>query len=160
MIMNIELGKGLDKLHFGMSREAFKAFMGEPDEVEELANEDEVDDRSEVWHYDEMEISASFDEQEDWRLTSMAVSSPDFTFEGVDLIGLSQQEVMAQTELMDLGDALIEDVSENGQTSHQMVFLPEVSLNLWFDNGLLSEIQWGPYWSEEEEILIWPGEDL
>jgi hypothetical protein len=156
---NIELGKGLDNLQFGMSREQFKEIMGEPDEVEVMENEDLPEDTSEAWHYDEIELSASFDQMEEWRLTSLAVSSPEYTFEGVDLIGLSQQEVMDQVDLMELGDVSIEELSEEEDNSQQIATLLDVSLNLWFDNGILSEIQWGPYWDEEEEELVWPGQE-
>jgi len=156
---NIQLGNGLDNLQFGITREAFKAIMGEPDEVEVIENEDFPEDQSEAWHYDEVELSASFDKIEDWRLTSLAVSSPDYTFEGIDLIGLSQQEVMEQIEMMELGDVSIEELSEDEENSQQIATLLDVSLNLWFDNGILSEIQWGPYWDEEEEELVWPGEE-
>ena len=156
---NIELGKGLDKLYFGMDREAFRDIMGEPDEIETIENEELPEDMSEAWHYDDVELSASFDNLEDWRLTSLAVSSPDYTFEGIDLIGLSQQEVMEQIEMMDLGDVSIEELSDDEESSQQIATLLDVSLNLWFDNGMLTEIQWGPYWDEEEEELIWPGED-
>jgi hypothetical protein len=152
----IELGKGLDNLYFGMSRDEFKEIMGEPDEVESIENEDLPEDLSEAWHYDDMELSASFDKMEDWRLTSLAVSSDNFSFEGIDLIGLSQQEVMEQIEMMGLGDISIEELSDNEENSQQIATILDVSLNLWFDNGILTEIQWGPFWDEEEEELIWP----
>ena len=153
---NIELGKGMEKLYFGMDREAFREIMGEPDEIETIENEELPQDQSEAWHYDDVELSASFDKLEDWRLTSLAVSSPDFTFEGIDLIGQSQQEVMEQIEMMGLGDVSIEELSDDEENSQQIATLLDVSLNLWFDNGVLTEIQWGPYWDEEEEELIWP----
>ena len=151
------LGKGLGKIHFGMKRQELKAILGEPDEVETIVNEDLEEDSSEVWHYDELEISAAFDELEDWRLTSLAVSSPEFTFEGVDLIGLSQQEVLDQIELMGLGDVTMDEISGEEEANQQIAFVQEASLNLWFDAGKLSEIQWGPFWDEQEDEAIWPG---
>ncbi|WP_462317874.1 hypothetical protein [Marinilabilia sp.] len=154
----IELGKGLDNLIFGMTRDDFKKIMGEPDEVEAIENEEMPDELSEAWHYDEVELSASFDKLEEWRLTSLAVSSKDYSFEGVDLIGLSQQEVLDQLDIMGLGDISIEEVSDDEENSQQIATLLDVSLNLWFDNGVLSEIQWGPYWDEDEEDFIWPEE--
>ncbi len=159
MRQNIVLGKGLDNMHFGMLREEIKGILGEPDEIEKIVNEDLDEDNSEVWHYDELEISAAFDELEDWRLTSFAVSSPDYTFEGVDLIGLSQQEVLDQIDLMGLGDVTIDEVSEGEEVNQQIAFVQEASLNLWFDNGKLSEIQWGPFWDEEEDEVIWPSDE-
>jgi len=155
----IELGKGLGDLYFGMSKEDFRAIMGDPDEVETMQNEDLPEDVTEAWHYDEVELSASFDKMEDWRLTSLAVSSDEYSFEGVDLIGLSQSEVMEQIEILGLGDVYLEELSDNEEDSQQIATILEVSLNLWFDNGILTEIQWGPFWDEEEEEFIWPEDE-
>ncbi|GAO30574.1 hypothetical protein [Geofilum rubicundum] len=153
---DIKLGKGLDKLKFGMTREEVKAAIGEPNEVENYNPLEEDEGESEAWHYDELELSASFDEEDDFKLTSLAVSSSDYLFEGVNLIGLSQEEVMQQVELMDLGDVELETVAEDDTMQQSVGSIPEASLNLWFEDGQLSEIQWGPFWDEDEECYIWP----
>jgi hypothetical protein len=153
---DIKLGKGLDKLIFGMTREEVKAAIGEPNEVENYNPLEEDEGESEAWHYDELELSASFDEEDDFRLTSLAVSSSEYLFEGVNLIGLSQEEVMQQVELMDLGDVELEAVAEDDSMQQSVGSIAEASLNLWFEDGQLSEIQWGPFWDEDEECYIWP----
>ncbi len=153
---DIKLGKGLDKLKFGMTREEVKAAIGEPNEVENYNPLEEDEGESEAWHYDELELSASFDEEDDFRLTSLAVSSAEYLFEGVNLIGLSQEEVMQQVELMDLGDVELEAVAEDDSLQQSVGSIAEASLNLWFEDGQLSEIQWGPFWDEDEECYIWP----
>jgi hypothetical protein len=66
---------------------------------------------------------------------------------------------MEQIEMMGLGDVSIEELSDDEENSQQIATLLDVSLNLWFDNGVLTEIQWGPYWDDEEEELIWPEEE-
>lgn len=151
---NVLLGKGALDLVFGMTRDEVKAVIGEPDEVEAFA--DDEDGQSEAWHYDDYELSATFDETDDWRLTSLAVSSPEFLFEGVNLLGLSSEEVIQQLEIMDLGDVSLEEISDEDSPEQQVATIIEVSLNLWFEDGLLTEIQWGPYWDEDEEEYIWP----
>jgi len=152
---NIKLGKGLDKLKFGMTRDQVTDAIGEPNEIENYNPLEEDEGESIAWHYDELELSASFDEEDDYRLTSIAVSSSEYLFEGVNLIGLSEEEVMQQIELMDLGDVELETMEE--ESALQSVgSIQEVSLNLWFENGELSEIQWGPFWDEEEDSYIWP----
>lgn len=153
---NIKLGSGLGALKFGMTREEVKAALGEPNEIENYNPLEEDEGQSEAWHYDEMELSANFDEEDNFKLTSLAVSSPDYLFEGVNLIGLSQEEVMQQIEMMDLGEVEMEDVAEEEVTQQMVCSIAEVSLNLWFEEGQLSEIQWGPYWDEDEECYIWP----
>jgi hypothetical protein len=151
---NVLLGKGALDLVFGMTRDEVKAVIGQPDEVETFA--DDEDGQSEAWHYDEYELSATFDEADDWRLTSLAVSSPEFLFEGVNLIGLSSEEVIQQLEIMDLGDVSLEEIADEEVPEQQVATIIEVSLNLWFEEGSLTEIQWGPFWDEDEEEYIWP----
>lgn len=153
---NIKLGSGLGTLKFGMTREEVKAALGEPNEIENYNPLEEDEGQSEAWHYDEMELSANFDEEDNFKLTSLAVSSPDYLFEGVNLIGLSQEEVMQQIEMMDLGEVEMEDVAEEEVAQQMVCSIAEVSLNLWFEERQLSEIQWGPYWDEDEECYIWP----
>lgn len=152
---NIELGKGVDNLKFGLTREKVALLMGEPSEKETIDGDDEMG-TSEAWHYDELELSLTFDEDDDWKLTTIAASSPEFTFEGVDLLGLSQEEVMQQIEIMNLGDIETEEIVGEENEDQQVATVSEVSLNLWFEDGKLSEIQWAPYWDEEEEEYIWP----
>ena len=78
---NIELGKGVDNLKFGLTREKVALLMGEPSEKETIDGDDEMG-TSEAWHYDELELSLTFDEDDDWKLTTIAASSPEFTFDG------------------------------------------------------------------------------
>jgi len=152
---DIKLGNGIGELKFGMTRKQVKIILGEPDEIEQIEDDGETG-ASEAWHYDSKELSVTFDEEEEWRLTAMAASSASITFEGVDLLGLSQEETMQQIELMNLGEIEIDDVIDEDEDRQQVASIPEVSLNLWFDEGVLSEIQWGPFWDDEEETYIWP----
>ncbi len=153
---NVILGKGTNTLTFGMTRDEIKNIFGEPDEIERYPAGDDDEGESEAWHYDEHELSATFDEVDDWKLTALAVSSPDFLFEGINLLGLSTEEVIQQLEIMDLGDVSIEEVAGDDSVDQQVATIIEASLNLWFEDGLLTEIQWGPFWDEEEEKYIWP----
>ena len=77
-------------------------------------------------------------------------------FEGINLIGLSQEDVLQQIELMAIGDVEIDSISDDDNESQIVASIADVSLNLWFEDDHLSEIQWGPFWDEEEERYIWP----
>ena len=152
---NVILGEGVLNVKFGMTRDAVKAALGEPDEIENFDDEED-EGQTEAWHYDEHELSATFDEVDDWRLTSLAVSSPDFLFQGVNLIGLSNEEVIQQIEIMDLGEVSMEEISDDELPDQQVATIVDASLNLWFEEGILTEIQWGPYWDEDNDEYIWP----
>ncbi len=156
MNKNILLGKGLENLPFGISKEEFEKTLGKPDDIE--IYEDDEYGITENWHYDAFELSATFEDVDGLILTNLAVSSPEFTFDGSDFINRSLEEVIQQIELLDLGEIEIDNMNEEGEEdlSQIMVSIPDVSLNLWFDDGVLTEILWAPFWDEEEEEFIWP----
>lgn len=148
---NIEIGKGFGAIQFGMNRDDIKKIAGEPDEVENY-DHDEVDGgRAEAWHYDEPEISFAFEEFNDWNLTSIAVSSSDFMLEGKQLMGLQVEEVVKILKSLKIGQVDQEDYSSDDSPDLKLVTIDEAGLNLWFDEGILTEIQWSPIWDEEEE---------
>ncbi|MCU4162843.1 hypothetical protein [Carboxylicivirga caseinilyticus] len=154
----ITLGQGLGQLIFGMNRDEVLKIMGEPSEKEKLAGDNESG-AMEAWHYDDQDLSLSFEEDADWRLLSITTASPDVLFEGLDLIGLSQGEVMEQMEVFNLGEFEMEDLSEDGSAMQMVATNNDFSLNLFFDNDLLTEIQYGPFFDDEDGVVIWPDEE-
>jgi DNA-binding PucR family transcriptional regulator len=150
----IKAGKGINTIIFGCKRELLKRTLGEPTEKEIYNATEEEDYQTEDWHYDELETSFSFDEEDGWRLTTIATSSPEATIKGKKLIGLSVDEALAETENMDLGDNQLEDFSDEGENQKLISFL-DTGINLWFENDVLSEIQWAVLWSDED-TPEWP----
>mgnify|MGYP001233973985 FL=1 len=76
---NIHKGVGLGNLKFGIYTTDVEEELGNPSEAEK--NEDE----GENWHYDDYDMSMSFDA--DSRLVTIAVSDESYLLEGVSLIG-------------------------------------------------------------------------
>lgn len=157
-MQEITLGQGLDKLTFGISREEVRNILGEPSEVEKFEGDKETG-AMEAWHYDEQHLSLAFEEDSEWRLLSITSASSEILFEGIDLIGLSQSEVMEQMEVFNLGEFIIEDLSEEVLMEQIVATNTDFSLNLFFDGDILAEIQWGPFWDDEKEQPIWPEEN-
>lgn len=149
-IKNIIVGGGLGTIKFGMSRDELKEILGEPDEVDTT----DEDYPTESWHYDEIELSAEFDEEDDWKLVTLAVSSPEFELERMKLIGMTKDEVMEKIKDLEFGRIKMENVSEEGNNS-ALISIEDSSLNLWIEDGVLSEIQWGSYYDGEDRP-IWP----
>lgn len=152
---DITLGQGLGDIKFGLNRDDIKAVLGEPSEIEAMDG-DKESGAMEAWHYDEQHLSLSFEEDCNWKLTSITSASPEILFEGIDLIGLSQGEVMEQMEVFNLGEFELEDISNDILPNQSIATNPDFSLNLFFDHDNLTEIQWGPFWDEESEMPMWP----
>jgi len=154
-VKDIKIGHGLGYITFGDSKEKIKHLLGEPNEVDTFNASGEEDGYlTEAWHYDEQEFSLSFDEEDNWKLTTISISSPDCQFNGVNLIDKSIDEVLEILQGEDLGDNELDDLSDENIDQKLISFLA-ASLNLWFENSKLSEIQWGVLWSDEDTPR-WP----
>lgn len=154
-IKDIKPGEGLGEIKFGMTREQIKDILGQPDDIDHYADSDLDEDESESWHYDELELSLSFDEDADWKLVTIAVSSPNYEFRGKKLIGLGSDDLLEELNGLSLGDFDTEDWSSEEVPDHKLISYPDSQINFWLEDGELTEIQWGPLFMDEETIQ-WP----
>jgi len=154
-VSDVIVGSGLGDIKFGYSKEKLKYLLGEPNEIDTYNASGEEDGYlTESWHYDEHEFSVSFDEEDNWKLTTISISSPECMFNGNQLVGKEMDNVLQLLEKEDLGENELDDLSDDNIDQKLISFLPS-SLNLWFEDGKLSEIQWGVLWSDED-TPNWP----
>ncbi|MCB9189742.1 MAG: hypothetical protein H6599_10750 [Flavobacteriales bacterium] len=148
--MEIKIGIGVDQVKFGMVRSEVLQILGEPSEKELFSYSEEEEDLTEVWHYDDNEMSLSFDEADDWRLIMIAASDDSFTLNGKDIVGRSFEEVSSMLLEMGIKETEVEEVSE----FDKVIKIESESLNIWFDNNEASELQWGPKWSDDDTPIF------
>ena len=148
-IESIEESKGLGDLKFGFTREEVEKMLGKPDEKETLAYSKE--DHTEIWHYDELELSLSFDEDDDWELSTISITSDKYTFRGFQLIGMSKEQLEDELEELGIEDLQEEDWDNEDTPGLELLTSDELGINFWFDEGLLSEVEWGRFYEEEDD---------
>ena len=151
-LKEIKCGFGLGNLKFGMTKAEVKLILGEPSYIDKYSHSDSANDLTESWQYDELEISISFDEEEAWKLTMISVNSGFYEFKGKSLIGKSEKDVLAH---LNIEDTYLEDVSERDSENHKVIEIDEKSINFWFIDGVLDEIQWSPLFIDDDTIK-WP----
>lgn len=156
LLRDIQAGKGLGDLKFGMDRDAVKALLGEPDEKEQQSYSEDGSDNSESWHYDSLELSLSFDEEDDWRLVTIAVTSRSYQLDGLQPIRLTKEQLEEELEAIGVTDFVFEDHSTDESPSHELLASDSLAMNFWFDEDKCSEVQWGPFYNEDDSV-IWPG---
>ncbi len=154
-ITDIKIGHGLGDITFGDNKEKIKHLLGEPTEADTFNASGEEDGYlTEAWHFDEDEFSLSFDEEDNWKLTTISISSPEASFNGNQLIGKEMDDVLQFFDKEELGENELDDLSDEG-VDQKLVSFIRASLNLWFEDGKLSEVQWGVLWSDED-TPSWP----
>ena len=153
-IKAVKIGSGLGDIPFGISREKLIDLLGDPTETDQYSAVEDEDYVTESWHYDEHEFSVSFDEEDNWRLTTIAISSDEALLNDTALIGKDKASVIEILKTFNLGEMESEDISADIDNSELLSFV-ESSINFWFEDGVLSEIQWGVLW-EDEDTPKWP----
>ncbi len=154
MNMEIKVGIGLGDITFGSSKSNVKNIIGEPDEIEKL--DVPVDDEEillEQWHYDDMELSVSFELDDNEVLDTIAVSSSDYTINGISIIGKNINEINDLLISLQLGTFEKEDLSDEEEKTIVFRFI-ENNMNFWFEDDILSEIQWGPVFLNDPPVIF------
>jgi len=154
-LKEIKLGLGLGNLKFGMSRSEVKLFLGEPTNIDRFSYTDSNEDLTETWEYEDSNLSLSFDEEEDWKLLLISVTSNFYQLQGKNLIGLEKPTLIEELQKINFGTIHIEDCSENDSENTEVIEFEEKSLNLWLNDGVLDEIQWSPFFIDDDTIK-WP----
>ncbi|RXP46610.1 hypothetical protein EC396_13895 [Lutibacter sp. HS1-25] len=154
-LKEIKLGIGLGPVRFGMTKAEVKLILGEPSNAETFSYSDSDEDLTECWDYQDLELTLNFDEEEDWRLTMISVTSKFYELEGVSLIGLNGEDLLAQLTKLNIGNVEIEDFSEEDVFDNELIEIEDKSLSFWLNDDVLDEIQWTPFFIDED-TLDWP----
>ncbi len=153
-IKEIKPGIGLGILKFGMTRDQAKLILGSPDEIDKETYSDDEDDRTETWHFDDLELSLVFDCDFDWRLITLASSASFIELKSIKLVGKNIDDL--KKTLIGIG---ISDLNEDWLTGeipeHKVIESGDLGINFWIERDQLSEIQWAPLFLDDETI-IWP----
>ncbi len=145
-------GIGFDNLKFGMNEEEVIYILGKPDEVEVQ----EMDDGESVniYYYDEMGVSMSFDSMVDLRLVEIAFDDSQYTLQDVFFSGMSKELFLEHAD--DLGEFDVEDLSDEGSDVNELYSFEDKNINIWIRDGVVDSIQIGPNWSDDDEDILWP----
>ena len=141
-------GIGLGNLKFGSNRELVQKEIGNPTEIEKYALDDDDDDVTEAWHYDEEGLSISFDQEHAYVLSSIAISDEKFTLKGNPVIGLSKKEIDALFIKNNWGTLQADEEEPN------LYYVDDISCSMYFEEDQCSEIQFSPF--IEGNDFAWP----
>lgn len=154
-IQNINSGVGLGNLKFGLSRKQVKDFLGEPDDIDSYSYSDSEMDLTESWHFDELELSMSFDKEDDWRLVTISVSSDYYKFKNFNPIGVSKTDLLSELDKLGIVDLEYEDFATLENPTHELYSSDELGINFWLDDNFVTEVPWSPLFIDDETI-DWP----
>lgn len=143
----VKVGIGIGELLFGSSRDDVRKYLGSPDKIDIDRDTDGM--KHELWIYELIGGSVSFDEEDDFRLSIIETSSPLATLEGMCVIGLARDAVLSHLCRFGIGNMT------NNEDNLEKITFDDVELNLWFELDILRDIQWSVLFDEYDKIS-WP----
>jgi hypothetical protein len=149
----IKIGKGFDKIKLGMSQDEIKNMLGEPSETEEFSYAD--GDHSISYYYNDQGFEFTFESDNDYKLSYLAVHSPKFHLQDKIRIGMSKDDLMKSIQDLDLSQPEKEDLSDEDLPNQELYAFDKENINLWFVENMLDEIEIGPIW-KDDDTPIWP----
>lgn len=154
-------GVGLGELIFGSTFQETRAILGDPDDIGRSEEEDEETGEisiSEMWTYGSLGVTAHFDEDDDFKLGMLSVNAPKYKLEGLSLFGKKEADVLKLLKPLDYGKIDEEDVifeDDDEAPEGRLISFFDKEIEFWFADNKLNEIQWSPFWADDEN-RIWP----
>ena len=145
--LQIQPLKGIDGLKFGSSIDDAKNIFGEPDETETL-KDDILNADSLVYHYWEIGLSLFFNKQSNLTLTCIEIDSTQATLWGVLVFFMNEKQII---ELFKKNSYSKTD-SEQHEWGEKRVSFDDALMDLYFENGKLTSINFGLFPDEESYL--------
>ena len=151
MGVNIEIKpmEGLGELNFGVTKEEVERMVGAPEDVEEMDTENDI--RTLIWHYWSKGFSAFFDEDNNFKLSSLEVDNQMATLWGQLIFNMKEEELI---ELF-RSKGFKEIDTEEQEWGERRVSIDDAMVDLYFEEGELNSINFGVF-INDLEIAVWP----
>ena len=151
MGVNIEIKpmEGLGELNFGVTKEEVERMVGAPEDVEDTDGENDI--RTLIWHYWSKGFSAFFDEDNNYKLSSLEVDNQMATLWGQLIFNMKEEELIELFRSKGFKEIDIEE-QEWGE---RRVSIDDAMVDLYFEEGELNSINFGVF-INDLEIAVWP----
>lgn len=153
-LKDIKSGVGLGVIKFGMKRDDVKTLLGKATEVEKFSHPEKGTTVAESWHYDELDLSLSFDKEDDWKLVTFAVSGEEYQYKGKTFIGMKKDALLEVLKELKIDDLDFEDWASEDTPTQELIASDMVGINFWLEEEKVTEVQWGPLY--DDDGIDWP----
>ncbi|MEM6726714.1 MAG: hypothetical protein AAF598_21930 [Bacteroidota bacterium] len=133
-------GERLGEIVFGMTRNALTDLLGPPSEIEAYEYT-EAKLKAEDWHYDELEISVSFEEANDWTLSTIASSSQECHFRSLRPIGMSGGTLIEALKTLEIGEITEESFEDEEGDLTFVIRVPDAYISFWIVDDEVTDIE-------------------
>jgi len=154
--MQIIPGVGLGSIKFGFTEEGIINEIGKPDRIEDQ----QYIEGSEEWNRDlwyfQRNLTFTLDSEDDFRLGIISITGSGYPLFGKELFGSPLRLIKSTLTKHTNEIPKYENFTHAESELHECLAHEGTGLRFWFESGLLSEIQCGYLFEEDNETVIWP----
>jgi hypothetical protein len=149
----IVLGRGIGSIILGIPKKELADILGSPDEIENPEDPGRTD--WEIYNYNSINCSFSFDPDHDDRLVEISVENGYFHIGRKIRVGLRKADLPAAGAGLQLGECIIEDWKTEENPTRELISYSRTGLHLWLDDGIITAIKISTLLNEDG-LIIWP----
>jgi len=148
--MEIKTGIGLDNTFFGMTRDAVKNVLGEPDKTAEIEIYEGIAEWL-VFYYNSqlLEIKFQLDTLNDWTLQSIVTHNPKATMFEQEVMGKSKNEILG---LLKLNGCNPIAQNEYNHKYTETIFCKDIRSTFTFEFDRLTNIEFSPLYESPDKV--------
>lgn len=143
--------EGVGMLSFGSQRAYVEEQLGKPEEMD-VINDINDDYKTEVWHYWSLGLSLFFDQCKNYQMTCAEVDNAKSLLWGVEVFSKTEDEIIALFK--EKGYTLVD--KENHEWGEKRVSFDDAMVDLYFEKGKLTSVNFGVIYNSDDKILIFP----
>lgn len=156
-------GHGIGQLKFGLSKEKIIDNIGAPDTTSE--HNDLESGKTIVFYYAKKGITAYFEEEDDYCLSSIEIENPHMVFLGEKIYRFTKDKIVALLEKNDFkisSEEYIKPYEIEGNKKIKddslefCISVDDIETNFYFFDERLLSVQFGVLFDENDEVS-WPG---
>lgn len=142
---------GYGDLKFGATKNEVNAALGEPQEIETIAGDEDFSD-VEVWSYYDQGHAVYFEKEFEDRCTNFETDHDEATLFGKNVFELKEKEIISLMKENGFSDFEAEDEAE---WEERRVSFFDAQVDFIFDDEALVQVSWAVGFNENEEVN-WP----
>ncbi len=152
--MEIKPFVGIGKAILGSTEDEIKKSFGEPTSIkDEYYGQEELEENLDrIYIYENHKLELTFSAEDDFRLSTITVSSPDSLLFGAKLIGLEEEVFIKNADSLGYGKPELDDDWEEYKDYN----LDSIGLSFWVSGGIVENIAIFPEFDESGDKIIWP----
>ena len=159
---DITPGHGIGQLRFGLSKEKAIDIIGVPDTTSE--HKDPESGKTTVFYYAKKGITAYFEEEDDYCLSSIEIENPHMVFLNEKIYRFTKDQVVALLEKKDFKITSEEYVKPNEMEGNATIkdeslefciSVDDIEINFYFFDDRLLSVQFGVLFDDNDEVS-WP----